>query len=127
EFLACSRYPECKTTSPISIGVACPKPGCGGYPPEKRPRRGKVFFGCANYAKTKCDFVSWDRPVPRPCPQCAAVFVVEKVSKAGVRLRCIKEDCGWSADKEDLDAEASAAAAAPAAPGTGDPGDAKAS
>jgi DNA topoisomerase-1 len=26
EFLACSRYPECKTTSPISLGVACPRP-----------------------------------------------------------------------------------------------------
>jgi DNA topoisomerase I len=123
EFLACSRYPECKTTSPISIGVACPKPGCGGYLTEKRSRRGKVFFGCANYSKTKCDFVSWDRPVPRPCPQCAAAFVVEKVSKAGVRLRCINEGCGWSADKEDLDAEASAASPPAATP----PGDAKAS
>ena len=60
EFLACSRYPECKTTSPISLGVDCPKPGCGGYLTEKRSRRGKVFFGCSNYSKTKCDFVSWD-------------------------------------------------------------------
>ena len=25
EFIACSRYPECKTTSPISLGVACPE------------------------------------------------------------------------------------------------------
>jgi DNA topoisomerase-1 len=108
EFMACSRYPECKTTAPITIGVMCPKEGCGGYLTEKRSRRGKVFFGCANYSKTKCDFVSWDRPVPRPCPQCSAPFVVEKVSKAGIRLRCLKEGCGWSADKEDLDAEAPA-------------------
>ena len=120
EFMACCKYPECKTTSPISIGVMCPKEGCGGYLTEKRSRRGKVFFGCANYSKTKCDFVSWDRPVPRPCPQCSAPFVVEKVSKAGVRLRCLKEGCGWSADKEDLDAEA---AASPTPP----PPDAKAS
>ena len=41
EFLACSRYPECKTTSPISLGVDCPKPGCGGYLTEKRSRRGQ--------------------------------------------------------------------------------------
>jgi DNA topoisomerase I len=125
EFLACSRYPDCKTTSPISIGVACPRPGCGGYLTEKRSRRGKVFFGCANYSKTKCDFVSWDRPVPKACPTCNAAFLVEKVSKAGVRIRCIAEGCGYSADKEDTEApaEAAPAGAPPASPGP----DAKAS
>ena len=67
----------------MSLGVDCPKPGCGGYLTEKRSRRGKVFFGCSNYSKTKCDFVSWDRPLPQPCPKCGAKFVVQKVSKAG--------------------------------------------
>ncbi len=100
EFQACSRYPECKTTSPISLGVACPKPDCGGYLTEKRSKRGKVFFGCSNYSKTKCDFVSWDRPIPQPCPQCGAAFLVQKVSKAGTRIRCIKEGCDYTADPE---------------------------
>jgi DNA topoisomerase-1 len=106
EFLACSRYPECKTTSPVSLGINCPKPGCGGYLTEKRSRRGKVFFGCSNYTKTQCDFVSWDRPVARACPTCGAPFIVQKVSKAGTRLRCIKEECDYSADAEDAGAEA---------------------
>jgi len=101
EFLACSRYPECKTTSPISLGVNCPRPGCGGYLTEKRSRRGKVFFGCSNYGKTKCDFVSWDRPVPKACPQCGAAFLVQKVSKSGTRLRCIAEGCGYAAEPEE--------------------------
>ena len=105
EFLACSRYPDCKTTSPISLGVTCPRPNCGGYLTEKRSRRGKVFFGCSNYAKSKCDFVSWDRPVPKPCPQCGAVFIVQKVSRSGTRLRCIAEACGWAADVDDSDNE----------------------
>jgi DNA topoisomerase I len=100
EFLACSRYPDCKTTSPLSLGVDCPKPGCGGYLTEKRSRRGKVFFGCSNYSKTQCDFVSWDRPLPQPCPNCGAKFVVQKVSRAGTRIRCINEGCGYSADGE---------------------------
>jgi DNA topoisomerase-1 len=100
EFLACSKYPECKTTSPLSLGVDCPKPGCGGYLTEKRSRRGKTFFGCSNYARTKCDFVSWDRPLPQPCPKCGAKFVVQKVSKAGVRIRCINEGCDYTADPE---------------------------
>ena len=96
EFLACSGYPECKTTRPISLGVACPKPGCGGFLSEKRSRRGKVFFGCANYSKTQCDFVTWDRPVPTPCPQCKAPFMVKKVNKSGTRMRCIADGCGYS-------------------------------
>jgi DNA topoisomerase-1 len=100
EFLACSKYPECKTTSPMSLGVDCPKPGCGGYLTEKRSRRGKTFFGCSNYARTKCDFVSWDRPLPQPCPKCGAKFVVQKVSKAGVRIRCVNEGCDYTADPE---------------------------
>jgi len=117
EFIACSRYPECKTTSPISLGVACPKEGCGGYLTEKRSKRGKVFFGCSNYSKTQCDFVSWDRPLPQPCPKCGAKFVVQKVSKAaGTRIRCLKEDCGYTADAENPEANE---APAPAPTGTG--------
>src|SRR4029078_2643390 len=27
EFQACSRYPDCKTTAPLSLGIDCPKPG----------------------------------------------------------------------------------------------------
>ena len=100
EFLACSRYPDCKTTSPLSLGVACPRPGCGGYLTEKRSRRGRIFFGCSNYSRTKCDFVSWDRPLPKRCPQCDAAFVVQKVSRAGVRLRCLAEGCGWTAEPD---------------------------
>ena len=105
EFIACSRYPECKTTSPVSLGVDCPKPGCGGYLTEKRSRRGKVFYGCSNYAKSKCDFVSWDRPIPKACPSCGAPFIVQKSLRSGRRLRCIAEGCGWGADSDDGDIE----------------------
>jgi DNA topoisomerase-1 len=108
EFLACSRYPECKTTSPISLGVVCPKPGCGGFLTEKRSRKGKVFFGCSNYAKTQCDFVSWDRPIAKPCPSCGAVFVVQKVNRSGTRLRCVAPGCGWGAADEKLEDNAQA-------------------
>ena len=101
EFVACSRYPDCKTTSPISLGVNCPRPGCGGYLTEKRSRRGKVFFGCSNYSKTKCDFVSWDRPVAKRCPLCDAAFVVKKVSRSSVRLRCLADGCGWTAEPDE--------------------------
>ena len=97
EFLACSRYPDCKTTRPISLGVTCPRPSCGGFLTEKRSRRGKVFFGCSNYAKTGCDFVSWDRPMPQTCPQCEAPFLVKRENRrGGGRMRCIADGCGYS-------------------------------
>ena len=99
EFQACTRYPECKTTSPMSLGMSCPKPDCGGYLTEKRSKRGKVFFGCSNYQRTKCDFVSWDRPIPQPCPKCGLPFLLQKVSKTGTRVYCNdKEGCGYTAD-----------------------------
>jgi DNA topoisomerase-1 len=115
EFLACSRYPDCKTTSPLSLGVACPKPDCGGYLTEKRSKRGKVFFGCSNYSKTKCDFVSWDRPIPEPCPKCGAKFVVKKISKSGARIRCLNEACGYSADGDQPEGSEAPEPRAPAA------------
>jgi DNA topoisomerase-1 len=99
EFLACTKYPECKTTAPMSLGVDCPKPDCGGYLTEKRSKRGKVFFGCSNYQRTKCDFVSWDRPIPQPCPKCGAKFLLQKVAKTGTRLYCNdREGCGYTID-----------------------------
>ncbi len=93
-FLACTTYPDCKNTKPISLGVKCNKEGCGGFLAEKRSRRGKSFYGCSNYAKKACDFFSWDRPVPQPCPACHAKFVVKKESKRGATLRCLT--CDWS-------------------------------
>jgi DNA topoisomerase-1 len=95
-FLACTRYPECKTTKPISLGVKCPRPGCGGFIAEKRSRRGKPFYGCSNWAKKGCDFVAWDKPIPQPCPVCQAKFVLRKETKRGITLRCM--ECDWRSE-----------------------------
>jgi len=98
-FLACTRYPECKTTKPISLGVKCPRPGCGGFIAEKRSRRGKPFYGCSNWAKKGCDFVAWDKPIPQPCPVCQAKFVLKKETKRGITLRCM--ECDWRSEGAD--------------------------
>ena len=71
---------------------------CGGFLTEKRSKRGKVFFGCSSYAKTGCDFVLWDRPIPEPCPQCGATFLVKKENRRGIKIRCIKEGCGYQTE-----------------------------
>jgi DNA topoisomerase I len=105
-FLACSRYPECKTSRPMSIGVTCPK-GCGGYISERRSRRGRSFYGCSSYPA--CDFLSWDRPRNEKCPQCGGAWLVEKYSKRdGPYLGCPNKECDWRRAGEP-------AAAAPAA------------
>ncbi|HEY5934888.1 MAG TPA: type I DNA topoisomerase [Kofleriaceae bacterium] len=103
-FLACTRYPDCKTTKAISLGVKCPRQGCGGYIAEKRSRRGKPFYGCSNWAKKQCDFVAWDRPVPQPCPTCNAKFVVKKENKRGIMLRCLECDWKQGADESEENA-----------------------
>jgi DNA topoisomerase-1 len=92
-FLACTRYPECKGTKPLSIGVSCPK-GCGGYITEKRSRRGRTFYGCSSYPR--CDFVSWDRPRNEICPRCGSPYLLDKYSKrTGQFVACPDKECGF--------------------------------
>ncbi|MGR4065204.1 MAG: type I DNA topoisomerase [Vulcanimicrobiaceae bacterium] len=89
-FISCTGYPECKTTKPIvkDTGAKCPKDG--GAIVERRSKRGRTFFGCANYPN--CDFVSWDRVVPEPCPVCGS-YVIAKARRGQTVLEC-------KADKE---------------------------
>jgi len=92
-FLACTRYPECKGTKPVSIGVTCPK-ACGGYISEKRSRRGRTFYGCSSYPN--CDFVAWDRPRNEPCPKCGSVYLLDKYSKkTGPFVACSNKECDY--------------------------------
>ena len=97
-FLGCSAYPACKNTKPISTGVDCPEPGCGGYLTERRSKRGKIFFGCSNYPT--CTYALWNRPIPEPCPRCQAPFLVEKyVRGKGTVKACIVKECGYRDDE----------------------------
>jgi DNA topoisomerase-1 len=94
KFIACSAYPQCKTTKPLALGVKCPQPGCGGDLVQKRTRKGRSFFACSKYPQ--CEFALWDRPVPKACPTCLAPFLIEKVSKqAGRSVQCRNEECGY--------------------------------
>jgi len=93
-FYSCSTYPKCKNVKPIPIGVNCPQ--CGAPLTARRTKRGRTFYGCTAYPA--CDFTTWNRPVPEACPECSAPFLVEKRSKAGVTLACIKDGCDYSRD-----------------------------
>lgn len=98
EFLACSRYPECKGTKPLGTGVKCPQHGCGGELVQKRTKRGRVFYSCSNYPQ--CRFALWEKPIPRPCPQCGAPFLVEKATKRGTVIVCRETECDYKEEGE---------------------------
>src|SRR6266540_3604778 len=53
EFLACTRYPKCKYTQPVPLGIKCPKCGIGDLA-ERRTKRGRTFYGCLRYPD--CDY-----------------------------------------------------------------------
>ena len=97
EFTACTGYPECKYVKLKSTGIACPKDG--GDIVERKSRRGKVFYGCANYPK--CDFTLWNRPLPERCPECGNPYLVEKVTKRlGRQVLCGNDSCEYVRSEE---------------------------
>src|SRR5574341_59790 len=80
KFIGCSTFPACRYTEPWleKIGVTCPKDG--GELIERKTRKGRTFYGCANYPD--CDFTSWKRPLKHPCPRCGGLLVVADRQKA---------------------------------------------
>lgn len=85
KFLACSGFPECRNTKPIlkDTGVACPK--CEGRIVERKSKKRRTFYGCDQYPN--CDYVSWDKPIPRKCPKCEGMLV-EKRNKKQTVIQC---------------------------------------
>lgn len=100
-FLACSGYPDCKSTQSLNsngngkkIGLACPRKDCNGDIVERTSKRGKIFYGCNRFPD--CTFATWDKPLDRECPVCGAKFLVEKTTKKqGTVLACLAEGCGF--------------------------------
>jgi len=98
KFIACSGYPECRTTKPVTLGIACPEPGCGGQLVERRSKRGRTFYGCSAYPG--CKYVLWQRPVATPCPKCGAPFLGERAARGRVVRRCVREGCDFEREAE---------------------------
>ena len=89
EFLACTTYPKCKYTQPVPLGIKCPKCGTGDLA-ERRTRKGRTFYGCLRYPD--CDYSTWNKPVPVPCPSCGFVGMEEVKSKTTgeTTRKCLK-------------------------------------
>jgi DNA topoisomerase-1 len=96
-FLACSGFPDCRNTMPLPYGK-CPREDCDGFVVERKTKRRRSFFGCSRYPE--CDFMTWDKPAPEPCPQCGSIMVEKAVD--GVRkLTCLRGSCGHTITRED--------------------------
>ena len=67
-FVACSGYPECKTTKKLSVSTGARCPECGADIVVKRSKKGKTFYGCSKYPE--CKFAMPRKPVATPCPKC---------------------------------------------------------
>lgn len=92
KFLACSNFPECKNTKPITVGtgVMCPK--CKeGEIVERKSRRGRIFYGCNRYPQ--CDFTLWDKPTHDFCETCGSIMVEKTYKNGTVKKFCSNETC----------------------------------
>ena len=91
-FLACSNFPDCKNTKPITVstGVTCPK--CHeGTIVERKSKRGRIFYGCDRYPA--CDFTLWNKPINETCETCGSIMT-EKTYKNGTTKKfCSNENC----------------------------------
>ena len=96
KFLACSKYPDCKQRKPLAkpLGVKCPI--TGGDIVERRTRKGRTFYGCADYPK--CDFTTWSKPFESPCPNCKGLIVADKDNMA----KCT--NCEWKGEQPEAPA-----------------------
>jgi DNA topoisomerase-1 len=90
KFLACTGYPECKTTKPFGdeakevlppelSNEKCEK--CGSAMQLKRGRFG-AFLGCSNYPTCK-NIKAIEKKIGVQCPKCKQGELVQKKSKRG--------------------------------------------
>lgn len=88
KFVACSGFPECRNAHPLvkDTGGLCPLDG--GHMLVRKSAKGRVHYGCSNYPK--CNYMTWDEPVPEKCPQCGSTLFKKKG-----QLYCAKEGCGF--------------------------------
>jgi DNA topoisomerase-1 len=93
EFLACSRYPDCKTTLPVgATGVRCPVCNTGEIV-QRKSKKGRVFYSCTNKA---CSLLTWDKPTGALCPKCNAPLVEKTLKRAQQRtIACSNSECDY--------------------------------
>ena len=94
EFYGCEKYPKCKFTKPMELGLKCLQPGCDGDLVSKIAR-GRRFVGCAKHPG--CSFAVFGQlDKATACPKCgnAWTYTVKPRNKDRSR-HCPVPDCGF--------------------------------
>jgi DNA topoisomerase-1 len=88
KFLACTGYPDCKSTMTYQVktGAACPE--CGKELVQRVSKKKRRFYGCSGYPD--CTYAIFQQPVSKPCPQCGKLMVVQRNKTA----KCVNVNCG---------------------------------
>jgi DNA topoisomerase I len=85
KFLACTGYPECKTTKPFQVKTGAKCPQCGKEIVQRMSKKRKRFYGCSGYPD--CKFATFMQPVPKPCPECGGLMTI-KTNKTAKCMKC---------------------------------------
>ncbi len=98
EFLACSRYPDCKTTLPAgATGARCPVCKAGEIV-QRKSKKGRVFYSCTTKG---CSLLTWDKPTGALCPKCNAPLVEKTLKRARQRIvACSNAECDYRETSE---------------------------
>ncbi len=89
KFIACSNYPACRNTKSFAVKTGAHCPRCGGDLVERKTRRNRIFYGCANYPT--CNFSVWNRPLATPCPNCGGLLTVQDRQSVAKCTQCEEE------------------------------------
>ncbi len=95
KFLACTGYPECKTTKPFTIKTGAKCPECGKELVQRMSKKKKRFYGCSGYPD--CKYATFMQPVAKPCPKCQGLMVAQR----NKTVKCLK--CGHT--QKDVDSK----------------------
>ncbi|HEX72131.1 MAG TPA: type I DNA topoisomerase [Candidatus Hydrogenedentes bacterium] len=93
-FYGCEKYPKCKFTKPMELGLKCLRPGCDGDLVSK-VARGRRFVGCNRHPQ--CDFAVFGQlDKATPCPKCGNswTYTTKPRNKPQVR-HCPVPGCGY--------------------------------
>jgi DNA topoisomerase I len=97
KFLACSGFPECKSTKSFvspqqSLNLKCPICNEGDVL-IRRTKRGKIFYGCSRWPD--CTFAAWGKPTGEKCPKCASPLIEMKNG-----VKCNNKECDYKKPSE---------------------------
>ncbi len=85
KFLACTGYPECKSTKPYQVKTGAKCPECGKELVQRISKAKRRFYGCSGYPD--CKFATFTQPLPKACPDCGGLMVAQR-NKTAKCLKC---------------------------------------